>query len=143
MTFESLSSGTQDLFLTQYSFLAKLFLLSFFFILAYIYIKDFEKGKTFKFKLVSLIRGIYYIVAKAFLFFSPFYILFLAPAVPLDIVLRLFLIPFSINIFLLGIIIFYNTIHYGIAFFTDLVLGENNFSPMAKIIKKIFREEEI
>ena len=143
MAFSDLSIGMQNIIETQYIFLAKLFLITFFFILAYIYIKDFEKGKVFKYKLVSFIRGIYYLISKVYLFFSPLYILFLAPAVSLDIILRLFFIPFSINIAILGIIVFYNTLHYGISFFTDLAFGQNSCNPVVKMVKRIFGEEDI
>ena len=141
MTFNSLSPELQNILIINYEFLGKLFLLVSFWLIAFLYVQHFENNREYKFKFIGLIKGVYYIVANVFLLFSPFYILFLAPAVPFEDILRPFFFLFMTNLFVLGIFLAFNVSYYGIAFITDFVTGEKKFEPINTEVKRVFGNE--
>lgn len=142
MGFSNLPSTLQNVYLTDFNQYGKVILILSFLFVAYFYVKNFKPRENSIYKGVRFLRGLYYVIALVFLSLAPYYVVFLAPAVPFDDLLRIALVFLSINLGIIAPIVLWNMTYYGIAFFTDLVLTDNKFEPMRKEAERILGKPE-
>ena len=124
MAFDNLTVEMQNLVLVNFEFFAKIFLTLVVFGLTASYIFYFSKRfQPTPFILVSLLRGVTYVVSWVVLTSLPLWIFFVNPKVSLDIMLRFLFISYTIFYLVVGILFFINIVY----FVPMLVMRYGNF----------------
>jgi len=142
MSFSTLPTGLQNIYLTNFSFFAKMLLIAVFVGGCYLYQKNFKPKKESPYLFVRALRGIYYLMSLIGLVLSPLFILFLAPGVSLDSLVQLMVGFYTINLAVLMFVIPANILFHGSNFFFDLAKGSQEKSLVFKEARRILGENE-
>ena len=112
MGFENLTPEMQDLVMVNFEFFAKIFLTLVVFGITASYIFYFSKRQEpTPFLLVSLFRGISYIVSWIVLTSIPLFVFFLYPNVSFDVMIRFLFITYTVFYLVIGILFFINIMY--------------------------------
>jgi len=137
MAFNNLSLAMQNVAIHNYIMFYKFILILIFISCAILIVSNF-KPKDSKYKMVKMIRGVYYVMSWIVISTIPLHFIYLSPNISLDVFIRVLFWAYGLNFIVLGLIISLNVIMYGKDFMTELLFDKKNKNPLLRDIGKYF-----
>jgi len=137
MAFADLSSTLQNLVMLNFEFFVKFVIIIGTLVACLYLVNTFKKKERSSFVAMRYIKGVFYIIAKFYIFMSPMMIFLFYPQVSVNTILILLVSFYSVMFSIIGFIVIpINLLLFGSSFITDMLGLQVKGTDMGDKIRK-------